>query len=317
VKLIAHGRRLEALLAIADCGSFSAAGSALLMTQSAVSQHVMALERETGTLLVERGTRPLVLTEAGHALARHARAVVARLDNAEQELMEITRRRDGRLRLGSFPTALATFVPAALGAFRREHPEVSLTVVDDHLQRLLPRLDGAELDLAIVFDQHTAPASAASHLHRVHLFDDRYRVALPKGHRLGHTGRPIRLGDLKNESWIGGGPGSAWFRLVRSACADAGFDPHVVLSSDDYVACQSFVAAGMGVAVMPGLALERPLPGVQLTQLLDHEPTRRIWAAHLMDSFPSAAARDMTELLQRMTRPRRRPTDLPVTSGLP
>jgi DNA-binding transcriptional LysR family regulator len=307
VKLIAHARRLEVLLAVADCGSFSAAGSALLMTQSGVSQHVLALEQEAGTMLVERGTRPLVLTEAGHALARHARVVVARLDTAEQELMEITGKRAGRLRLGSFPTALATFVPAILGAFRRHHPEVAMTVVDDHLQRLLPRLEAAELDLAIVFDHHLSASPADAHLDRVHLFDDTYRVALPSGHSLGRADGAVRLGDLSTEDWIGGGPASAWFRPVRSACTDAGFDPHLVLSSDDYVACQSFVAAGMGVAVMPGLALEHPLPGVNVVQLLDHAPARRIWAAHLSDSFPSPATLEMTKLLQRMTRPRRQP----------
>lgn len=308
MKLIAHARRLEVLLAIADCGSFSAAASSLVMTQSGVSQHVVALEREVGTLLVDRGTRPLVLTEAGNALARHARAVVARLDNAEQELMEIVGKRAGRLRLGSFPTALATFVPAVLGTFRRGHPDVALTVVDDHLQRLLPRLEAAELDLAIVFDHHLSAGATSGRLDRLHLFDDTYRVALPSRHRLAKTSRAIRLGDLETADWIGGGPGSAWFRPVRSACADAGFDPHVVLSSDDYVACQSFVAAGMGVAVMPGLALEHPLPGVFVTQLVDHAPTRRIWAAHLHDSFPTTATADMTQLLQRMTRPRRLPT---------
>lgn len=308
MKLIAHARRLEVLLAIADYGSFSAAGSALLMTQSGVSQHIAMLEREAGTMLVERGTRPLALTEAGQALARHARAVVARLDNAEQELMEISERRNGRLRLGSFPTALATFVPAVLHTFRRDHPEVALTVVDDHMQRLLPRLDVAELDLAIVFDNHPAAGRADNHLERVHLFDDPYRVALPRRHRLARPARGVRLRHLETEDWIGGGPGSAWFRPVRAACADAGFDPHVVLSSDDYVACQSFVAAGMGVAVMPGLALEHPLPGVDVVELLDHVPTRRLWAAHLTDSFPSPATREMTKLLQRMTRPRRQST---------
>jgi DNA-binding transcriptional LysR family regulator len=307
VKLIAHARRLEVLLAVSDCGSFSAAGSALLMTQSGVSQHVMALEQEVGTMLVERSTRPLELTEAGHALARHARVVVARLDNAEQELMEITGKRTGRLRLGSFPTALATFVPAVLGSFRRDRPEVALTVVDDHLQRLLPRLELAELDLAIVFDHHASGSQASGHLDRVHLFDDTYQVALPSGHRLGRTSRAVRLKDLETEDWIGGGPGSAWFRPVRSACADAGFDPHLVLSSDDYVACQAFVAAGMGVAVMPGLALEHPLPGVTVVQLLGHVPTRRIWVAHPRDSFPSSATLEMSKLLQRMTRPRRHP----------
>lgn len=307
MRLIAHARRLEVLLAVADCGSFSAAASTLVMTQSGVSQHVMSLERETGTMLVERGTRPLALTEAGHVLARHARAVVAHLDNAEQELLEITGKRKGRLRLGSFPTALATFVPAVLGAFRRDHPDVALTVVDDHQQRLLPRLEAAELDLAIVFDHHLSAGPTSGHLDRIHLFDEAYAVALPTRHRLGRDARAVRISDLTTEDWIGGGPGSAWFRPVRSACRDAGFDPRVVLSSDDYVACQSFVAAGMGVAIMPGLALEHPLPGVNVIPLHDHAPTRRIWAAHLTDSFPTPATADMTRLLQRITRPRRQP----------
>ena len=305
MKLIAHARRLEVLLAIADCGSFSAAASTLLMTQSGVSQHIVALEREVGTLLFDRGTRPLELTEAGQALARHSRAVVARLDNAEQELLEITGKRTGRLRLGSFPTALATFVPAVLRAFRRHHPEVALTVVDDHLQRLLPRLEAAELDLAIVFDHATTATQAGGRLERVHLFDDPYRVALPRGHRLAGASRAVRLRDLGKEDWIGGGPGSAWFRPVRTACAEAGFDPRVMLSSDDYVACQSFVAAGLGVSVMPGLALAHPLSGIDVVTLRGHVPMRRIWAAHLSDSFPSPATVEMTELLQRMTRPRR------------
>ena len=119
------------------------------MTQSAVSQHVATLERAMDLPLIERGTRPVQLTDAGFALVRHARALLARIGNAEQELGEITGRRNGRLRFGSFPTALATFVPAALARFQRQHADVSLTVIDDHLQRLLPRLDDGELDLAI------------------------------------------------------------------------------------------------------------------------------------------------------------------------
>jgi DNA-binding transcriptional LysR family regulator len=106
-------RRLRVLSEVAARGSFSAAAVALRLTQSAVSQHVAALEREVGLPLVERGTRPIELTEAGHALTRHATGIFARLDGAEQELGEIAGRRHGRLRFGSFPTALATIVPPA------------------------------------------------------------------------------------------------------------------------------------------------------------------------------------------------------------
>jgi DNA-binding transcriptional LysR family regulator len=284
VDLIPHARRLQVLLEVGDRGSFTAA-AALLMTQSAVSQHVAALERATATPLVERGTRPVVLTEAGQALTRHARAVVARLGSAEQEVIEITARRHGRLRVGSFPTALATFVPSALAAFKKRYPDVTLTVVDDHLQRLLPRLHDAELDLAIVFDDGTEPASRAANLERVHLFDDAYRVALPMGHPLARTGRAVDVVALDKEAWIGGGPSSAWFLIVRRACGQAGYDPGVTLRTDDYVAVQSFVAAGLGVAVLAGLALAHPVSGIEVRPLRARVPTRRLWVAWLPDSY--------------------------------
>src|SRR5262245_6521465 len=145
-------RRLRVLSEVAAHGSFSSAAHALRLTQSAVSQHVAALEREVGLPVIERGTRPVALTEAGLALVRHAAGVFARLDGAEQEIEEIAGRRRGRLRFGSFPTALATIAPPAFARFRRRHADVTLTVVDDHLQRLIPRLEGGELDLALVYD---------------------------------------------------------------------------------------------------------------------------------------------------------------------
>ena len=142
-------RRLRVLREVATLGSFSAAAEALSFTQSAISQQVAALERETGTRLVERGVRPVRLTDAGRALVAHAEAVLARLDEAEQELGEIARLRRGRLRLASFPTAIATLVPAAIARFNHRHPDVDVTVADDHQQGLLSRLARWELDLAL------------------------------------------------------------------------------------------------------------------------------------------------------------------------
>src|SRR4030081_1405707 len=122
-------RRLLVLRELAVCGSFSAAAEALSLTHSAVRQQVATLERETGTRLVERGVRPVRLTDAGGALVAHAEAVLARLSEAEQELGEIAGLRRGRLRLASFPTAIATLVPRAVAVFRERHPDVVLTVV--------------------------------------------------------------------------------------------------------------------------------------------------------------------------------------------
>jgi DNA-binding transcriptional LysR family regulator len=304
VELISHVRRLQVLESIAACGSFSGAADALQMTQSAVSQHVATLERAMDLPLIERGTRPVQLTDAGFALVRHARALIARIGNAEQELGEITGRRNGRLRFGSFPTALATFVPAALARFQRQHADVSLTVIDDHLQRLLPRLDDGELDLAIIYDHPALPEVSSRHHDRVHLLDDAFQAVLPRGHRLARSGHDVSLTDLAGETWVGGGPASAWFRIVRHTCRAAGFDPRVALTTDDNVAVQAFAAAGLGVAVIPGLAIAHALPHVEVRPIRGLAPVRRIWAARPRDPFCPAAARAMIDTLQ-----------LTVTSG--
>src|ERR1700759_3275966 len=150
-------RRLQVLIELDARGSFSAAAVALHLTQSAVSQHGAGLDREVGLPVVERSTRPIGLTEAGHALVKHARVVLARLDDAEQELAQIAGRWSGRLRFGSFPTALTTFVPTAVARFKEHHPEVTLTVIDDHLQQLLPRIARGGLDLPLIYHHDALP----------------------------------------------------------------------------------------------------------------------------------------------------------------
>jgi DNA-binding transcriptional LysR family regulator len=291
-------RRLRVLSEVAAQRSFSGAAVALRLTQSAVSQHVAALEREVGLPLVERGTRPVELTEAGHALTRHATGIFARLDGAEQELEEIARRRHGRLRFGSVRTALSTFVPAAFADFRRKHPEVTLTVVDDSLQGLLPRIENGELDLALIYDHDALPDIAARDFERIPLLDDPFQAVLPAGHRLARRQRALRLADLAGEPWIGGSPASAWHRIVVAACARAGFTPAVGFASDDNVAIQALVAAGLGVAVIPGLAVANPQPGVEVRSLGADAPVRRVAAARPHDGYRGPAVTAMLESLR-------------------
>ena len=291
-------RRLRVLSEVSVHGSFSAAARGLRLTQSAVSQHVAALEREVGLPLVERGTRPVELTEAGHALTRHASGIFERLDGAEQELGEIAGRRRRRLRFGSFPTALATLAPAAFARFRRGHPEVTLTVVDDHLQRLIPRLEAGELDLALIYDHEALPEIAARDLERTRLLGDAFRAVLPASHRLARRRRPLELADLGGDPWIGGSPTSAWFRIARHACRQAGFAPEVGFASDDPIAIQALVAAGLGVSVIPGLAVAHPLPGVEVRDLGAAAPVRRISAARPRDGYRGPAVGAMLDSLR-------------------
>ena len=295
-------RRLRVLSEIATRGSFSAAAEALSLTQSAVSQHIAALEREVGTPVVERGSRPVALTEAGHALTRHTTAILARLDSAEQELGEFAGRRRGRLRFGSFPTALATLAPPAFAHFRRRHPEVTLTVVDDHLQRLLPRLEGGEIDLGLIYEHEALPEISSRDLQRTGLFADEYRAVLPARHRLTRRRRPLDLADLATEPWIGGAPDSAWFRVARHACREAGFTPRVGFASDDYIAVQALVAAGLGVSLIPGLAVAHPLPGLEVRALAAGAAVREISAARPRDGYDGPAVLAMLDSLTRAAR---------------
>ena len=118
-------RRMRVLREVAIQGSFSAAAEALSFTQSAVSQQIAALERETGTILVQRSARGVRLTEAGEALVRHADAVLGRLAEAEAELEAIAGLRGGRLRMAAFESAGATLMPLAIAEFRAGTPRSS------------------------------------------------------------------------------------------------------------------------------------------------------------------------------------------------
>src|SRR5918998_5119790 len=144
-------KRLRVLREVSVRGSFSAAAEALAYTQSAVSQQIAALEREAGSVLVERNARGVRLTDAGRALVEHSEGILARLAAAESELEAIAGLRGGRLRLASFPTAGATLVPLAIAEFSRRHPAVELSLVEAEVEVSLPRLKAGELDIALIF----------------------------------------------------------------------------------------------------------------------------------------------------------------------
>lgn len=298
--LIGHVRALRVLTEVARCGTFSDAARALGITQSAASQHVTALEREAGLTLLDRGTRPLELTEAGRVLARSSTAIQTQLEDAQQSLDELVGRSAGRLRLGSFPTALTSFVPHALQLLRSRHRGLQLTVIDDHMPALLPRLETGELDMAVIYEQQATSRGRGRGPVIVPLFDDPYRVLLPARHRLAGFEEPLRLADLRGEDWVGGRAGSAWFRILLLSCRRAGFEPQTLLATDDHRAVHAFVAAGLGIGVVPGLAAEHAPRGVVVRDLRD-APLRRISVAHRRGEPVTDPMRTAIETLQQVT----------------
>jgi DNA-binding transcriptional LysR family regulator len=269
--------RLRILKEVAYRGSFSAAADALSYTQSAVSQQIAALEAETGLPLLERHPRGVSLTAAGQTLVAHAEGILARLDSAEAALSAIAGLRGGRVRMASFPTAGATLMPVAIAEFRATYPDVELTLAEGEPEDIVPRLRAGELDLALLFE-FEGQTPLAEELSRTELLEDPMYLALPRGHRLADKAR-LRLSDLAAESWIQTSHESPCARHVVRCCHAAGFEPSVSFESDDYHTVQGLVAAGVGVALIPQLALSAVREDIVTRSLSPGPPLRRVIAA--------------------------------------
>jgi molybdate transport repressor ModE-like protein len=287
-------RRMKVLREVAACGSFSAAAEALNFTQSAVSQHVAALERETGAQLVERLSRGVRLTEAGSVLVEHADAIIARLESAEEDLANIAGLRGGRLRLVCFQSAGATVVPRAVARFHEQHPEVELSMREAEPDEAGEMLKAGDVDLALVYDH---PATALSpDLEVIHLIDDCYDALLPAGHSLAGR-RRLALADLRDEPWIASTSLCGCRQITETSCRNAGFEPRVAFEADETLAAQALVAAGVGVTLLPRLALTALHPGTVARSLRD-APVRRVLAARMQGRFHSPASDAMLAILQ-------------------
>jgi DNA-binding transcriptional LysR family regulator len=268
--------RLKILHEVAHRGSFSAAADALDYTQSAISQQIAALEAEAGMTLLQRHPRGVSLTAAGQTLVGHAEGILARLESAEAALGAIAGLRGGRLRMASFPTAGATLMPLAIATFRARYPQVELTLAEGEPEQIAPRLRAGELDLALLFEFDGA--AAQEEITRTELLEDPLYLALPSEHKLAKK-RKLRLEDLREEAWVQTSNASPCARHVVRSCHAAGFEPNVAFESDDYQTVQGLVAAGVGVALIPELALTVVREGIAIRALSPHPPVRQVIAA--------------------------------------
>ncbi|MFI9203584.1 LysR family transcriptional regulator [Streptomyces sp. NPDC053048] len=258
-----EARHLRVLRAVAGTGSFSAAARELGCTQPAVSQQMKALEQSTGTLLLVRTGREMRLTEAGAALVRHATGILAGLTAAEEEIAAIAGLRAGRVRLVSFPSGSSTLVPTALAEMRAAHPGTQVSLVEAEPPRSVEMLREGDCEIALAFrypDVRGADPSAGAEWDDLvvrPLLTDRLIGVLPEGHRLAGAER-IGIAELESEPWIAGCPRCR--RHLVEVCESAGFTPRIDFATDDYPAVFGLVGAGLGVAVMPELALESVRP---------------------------------------------------------
>lgn len=293
---VIEARHLRVLRAVASTGSFSAAGRELGCTQPAVSQQMKALESSVGTPLLVRTGREMRLTQAGEALVRHAAGIIAGLTAAEEEVAAIAGLRAGRVRLVSFPSGSSALVPTALAALRAAHPGTRVSLEEAEPPNSVELLREGDCDVALAFRyEDAAGAEEWDDLVVRPLLSDRLVALVPEGHRLGRTARTegagsVAIGELARESWIAGCPRCRG-QLVE-VCEGAGFTPRIDFATDDYPAVVGLVGAGLGVAVLPQLAVDSVRPRGVRTVALEPAVRREIVALTLPDlaQVPAVAA---------------------------
>ncbi|WP_203913930.1 LysR family transcriptional regulator [Rhizocola hellebori] len=290
-------QRLRVLCAVAQQGSFTAAGRMLTMSQPAISQHVSALERELGARLVQRTTAGARLTAEGEIVLRHVLRILHSCDEARRELDQIRSGNLAAVRVAAFPTACAHLLPHAAALWRRRYPALPFEFIECDADEALELTRNGKTDLAITYDYAAHPIDL-HHLNAQPLPDDPLLLALAASHPL--AAEPVvDVAALADQAWISG-TSFACAESLRAICGVAGFTPIVALDSNRYPTTLALVSAGHGIALIPASALSGPHADVVIRLLRPVPPPRRIWAVtqaspmatvtHLVDCLVASAA---------------------------
>jgi DNA-binding transcriptional LysR family regulator len=260
-------RRLLTFRAVARAGSFSAAARELALTQPAVSQQVAALERELGARLLHRGPGGLALTDAGTIALEHADALADRIALADTQLAELADDA-GPVRVGAFPSALATIVPAAIARLGGRRVEA----VEGTMAELAARVGDGRVHVALVFQDAAAPRREHPGLRRHDLLDEPFVPVVGPNHRLAKR-RTIRLEELADDPWTA----PSRTGILHSACVAAGFEPDLHFITRDVLAIGALIAADLAVTLSPRLVADWR-QGVHVLELRDEPPRRTLYA---------------------------------------
>lgn len=255
--------RLRVLREVAGRGTVVGAAEALFMTPSAVSQQLSTLVREAGTPLLERDGRRLRLTAAGERLVAHTERVLAELERASADLAASAEGVVGHVRVSAFPTAARALLVPALVRLRADHPNLRVSMVDLEPEQSMPALKAGQLDLVVTYEHDVMPMIEDPGISRERILVEPLYVALPASHPLASRSR-VPLAGLAEEQWVVGHDASSLLDLVMNAAHRVGFEPKTDLHSNDFQVILAAVGAGLGVSLVPPLALVGEYPDVVL-----------------------------------------------------
>ncbi|WP_052745858.1 LysR family transcriptional regulator [Allosalinactinospora lopnorensis] len=299
-------RRLRLLLELAQRGTVTAVAEADAMTPSAVSQQLALLQREAGMTLYVREGRMLRITDAGWVLVRHAERIFEGLEEARAELAELAGLPTGPVRLSVFPTVARSLVPSAVSRCRERHPQLRIVVDEREATESIAALRGHETDIALVYSYALLPPLDATGVSLTRLLTESFVMLLPPERDVPEG--PLQLATLAEEVWISPYDDTSGRAALDRVCARAGFAPRVDYASNDYTVITAMVRAGLGVALVPRIALEpgdtdivvRPLVGDPVSRVISvatRAGTGRDPALRAISADIEAVAAEQTEPL--------------------
>ncbi len=285
--------RLSVFRSVVASGSVQAAADNLGLTSSAVSQHLAALQRETGLDLFQRVGRGIAPTEAALVLDAQSDEPMSQWGRLEQVVTDLRDGRSGRLSIGYFASAGSAWMPALVRRLTAEYPDLVLELRLNEVEQGGPRPD-----LDLVIDPPDTPLPAG--LRRVDLTEDPFVAVLPRDHALAGE-REIALTDLRGETWVSNDyPRAVGHRVLVAACAAVGLRPRFTVQAQDHHTAIGFVAAGIGVSVMPGLAARGLPPSVVRVDLAPPAPVRHLAAVVRRLGASTAPTERAVQLLQEL-----------------
>jgi DNA-binding transcriptional LysR family regulator len=291
--------RLRLLRELSRQGTIAATARVSSLTPSAVSQQLAVLQREAGTPLYFRDGRRLVLTEAALLLVEHTEQVLAELERAQADLAALTSTVRGVLRLAAFPTAARALAADAIARCRAEHPDLRVRLSEQQTPDAVDAVRGGRIDLALVYEYNLLPAVREPAVEVEPLLTEPLLLALPPG-TVGGDG-PLELASLADQPWVAASQDDAMHEMLARACAAAGFAPRLDFTSSDYTVIFALVRAGLGVSIVPRLALESMSAEIELREVSDLELTRTVSVAVRTGSRRTPQIAALVEALHEVT----------------
>lgn len=283
-------RHLRYFEAVARHSHVTRAAAELHIAQPALSKQISQLERELGITLFDRVGRSLRLTEAGEALLPYARAILAQVEEARAAMAERVGLKAGRVSIGAPPTVGAHLLPPLLATFHQRYPGITLRLHEAGIQSLLDLLEAGLTDLAVV----ALPVSDEL-LTVTPLLNEPLVLIVSPSHPL--AGRSdVTMAELRNERWILSPASYELREATLKACREAGFNPQTVMEGGETETLVRFVAAGLGIALVPALAVASFHHVVSLT-IRDQNLTRSLGLVWRSDRTASPAARALRDFL--------------------